>query len=378
MVRRKIIACAALTAVCMTGCGLFGSPVQEKPDEARTAVTEQAQPAEEREPEDGDVIASGEGQLQEEVELYTDNKEYYEENLSPDGTPVISGEYELSDCVTIGDLDGMDVHVSLEPEPTEEDAVIYAKLQKDGKPVASDYMIEMGDIVNIDMLAYIDGEQQENLSRKNMQIFMGSGGTRPEIEEALLGMTKGSSKDIEITYDEDYEYMELGGKTVSYNLYVNSIASALPPDEEELASAMEYLKERNTVVNDEIRMQAAKQAIMESAEFKAYPEKMVRQARSQYEKQRLREYSSIEDYLNDNGITREEFKQDEDIFASAGIKERLILEALKEKTGITLESKEYVDYVTVYGLIEEDADETLLRAIINANMNKLNFIEEEE
>ena len=366
---RKRAAAAAiliLSALMLAGCRPSGT--EEKPEAAETAQTAAE--------DDSGVIAQGEGELIQDEELFTDEEENYEENLSPDGTPVLTEAYEISDCVRLCGLDGLRVAFTLEPAPTMEDAVVYAKLQKDAKPAGEYYEVDLGDVVEIDLTAIIDGEVDENLSRTGMQVFVGSGGLDPEIENALIRMPKGSTTEVEITYPEDYGYMDLGGKTVTYRIYISSIATAEYPSEEEIAEAMKFLEKINDAANEEIRMQAIKRAIMDNSKFIAYPEKMVRRARAEYERKYLTGRRTVDDFLNETGMTRAEFKKAEDSYASARVKDMLLLEALKEETGITEESSEYGDYALTHTANTQDVSEMLFRTIITANLSRFDLHDE--
>ena len=70
-------------------------------------------------------------------------------------------------------------------------------------------------------------------------------------------------------------------------------------------------------------------------------------------------------------MTRAEFKKGEDEYVSQRVKERLILLALQEETGITTISDEYRQYTAVYGVNAEDPDETLFEVIIDSIKDRL-------
>ena len=70
-------------------------------------------------------------------------------------------------------------------------------------------------------------------------------------------------------------------------------------------------------------------------------------------------------------MTRAEFKKGEGEYTSQHVKERLILLALQEETGITTISDEYRQYTAVYGVNAEDPDETLFEVIIDSIKDRL-------
>ena len=100
---------------------------------------------------------------------------------------------------------------------------------------------------------------------------------------------------------------------------------------------------------------------------------MVRQARAEYERRYLAGYSSIEDYLNEVGMTRAEFKKIEDEYAAARVRDRLLLKALEEETGITADSPKFTAYTEEHGINNDDIGETQFKAICEDIKDRLNI-----
>ena len=358
--RKNIIYAVVPVVILLAGCSLPWTNREAKEDSASSKIAqEQTQvPAEET------VIISGEGQIYDDASLFTE-AEGCEESVSPDGLPVLESGCELSDCIDLCDLETLTVTVEYEPEPTREDAVVQAKLSMDAKPAGDYYEIERGDVVDVDLYAYIDGDEVPELSRTGAQIYVGAGGTEKAIEDALIGMIVGSSRKAEVTYADDIEYMDLGGKTVTYNIVVSSVATAGVPEEAAVDNAYEELVRYTHLANHEKLMETLKTAVVDGSTVKAYPEKIVRQARARYEMFCTAGYGSVEDYLNETGMTRAEFKKSEDAYASIRAKEELVLEALKERTGLTEAGDEYKNYIAQYGISNDDVDETMMKVILS-------------
>ena len=289
------------------------------------------------------------------------------DSFSPDGIPVITGEYQLSDCIELCDIDGLYVNYEMEKEPDEEDAVTYAKLLKEARPVINaDAVVEAGDVVSIDLYT-----EEEALSRVGVSVRVGLGGEPKEIEDGLIGMSKNEEKRISVMYPEDYFYQDLNGRTIDYKIIVNSIARADEPTEMEVSTAMDYLEEETQRLNRTGLAKAASEAFLENSEIKAYPEKVIRQARSRYENKYTAGFSSLNEFLDMVGMTSAEFREIENEFVSQRAKEQLLLMALQEETGITTMSDEYRQYVAVYGVNEDDPDETLFEVIIENIKDRL-------
>lgn len=358
-VRKTIAGAMFMAAIFLTGCSL---PQIKKTGEETGAAAQTIHEEEQAQPEK-EVIASGEGQIYDDTSLFTQGAS--RETISPDGIPVLDGDYQLSDYIELCDLGKLVVDVEYDPDPTREDATAHAKFDMDAKPAGDYYEIEKGDIADIDLYAYIDGEEVPELARTGAQVFVGAGGTEKAIEDALVGMIAGSSRRVEITYGDDIEYMDLGGKTVTYNIVVTSVATAGVPEEADVDKAYEELIRYKELADHETLMEALKTAVVEGSVVKAYPEKLVRQARARYETILTAGYSSPDDFLNANGMTRAEFKSGEDAYTSVRAKEELVLAALKEKTGITEAGDEYRNYIAQYGISGDDVDETLMKVILS-------------
>lgn len=287
--------------------------------------------------------------------------------LSPDGTPVITEDYQISDCIVLCDIDNLHVDYTLKRVPEEEDAATYAKLLKEARILLdAEADVRPGDVVNIDMYA-----DNDSYTRLGTTVRVGSGMELEDIENSLIGMSKNDEKKITVTYPEDYLYQGLNGKTIEYKIIVNSIARADDPTEVEIGKAMDYLTEETRQINRTGLTSAAKSAFLDNSEIKAYPEKEIRQARYRYEKKYTAGFANLEDFLNAVGMTRAEFKKGEDEYVSQRVKERLILLALQEETGITTISDEYRQYTAVYGVNAEDPDETLFEVIIDSIKDRL-------
>lgn len=79
-----------------------------------------------------------------------------------------------------------------------------------------------GDTVVIDFAGFMDGVQFEGGTATNFPLVLGSGQFVPGFEEQLVGMEKGETRDINITFPENY-YPELAGKDVVFTVTVNDI-----------------------------------------------------------------------------------------------------------------------------------------------------------
>lgn len=82
---------------------------------------------------------------------------------------------------------------------------------------------EKYDAVNIDFVGYLDGEAFEGGASQGYVLFLGSQSFIEGFEEGIIGMEVGETKDLNLTFPEQYA-AELAGKDVVFTVSVNSIA----------------------------------------------------------------------------------------------------------------------------------------------------------
>jgi len=85
--------------------------------------------------------------------------------------------------------------------------------------------VKEGDIVNIDFVGYIDGEEFEggstNGAGTNLEI--GSNTYIDGFEEGIIGHKVGETFDLNLTFPENYGNEQLNGKDVVFKVTINKI-----------------------------------------------------------------------------------------------------------------------------------------------------------
>ena len=211
-----------------------------------------------------------------------------------------------------------------------------------------------GDTVNIDYTGKIDGEEFDGGSDTGMDLELGSDTFLPEFEDGIIGMKKGETKDITITFPEDYDGT-VDGKTAVFSVTVNSITEAILPEYNDAyvkenydydttaeyeASLKSDLQEQ---YDEDATFTACSDALSEAvdnAEFDGYPEDMYDAAKEQmeYENQAFADQLGIE--LTD--LVGEDYDIEEDILAA--IHEKLVVYAIAEKEKLTVTDEEFDTY----------------------------------
>ena len=115
--------------------------------------------------------------------------------------------------VEVKDYKGIEVE-QVDPEVTEEDVDrdIEAMRKRNSRMVVADRPVENGDTVILDYAGFVGDEQFQGGTAENQELKIGSGMFIPGFEEQLIGVKAGESKDVVVTFPEEYQAKELAGK----------------------------------------------------------------------------------------------------------------------------------------------------------------------
>ena len=102
-----------------------------------------------------------------------------------------------------------------------DDAVIkIASGQKDYKKAAKTYKAADGDVVIIDYVGSVDGEEFDGGAADGAQLVLGSNTFIPGYEEQLVGVKAGDKKDVVVTFPESYQSENLAGQEALFKVKV--------------------------------------------------------------------------------------------------------------------------------------------------------------
>lgn len=117
--------------------------------------------------------------------------------------------------------------------------------------------IEKGDIAVIDFKGFVDGVAFEGGEAKDFPLEIGSGSFIDNFEDQLVGLSAGESKDVNVTFPEQYGKEELNGKAAKFEVAVNEVKKKeLPEINDEFASEVsefETLEELRASLKEEIK-----------------------------------------------------------------------------------------------------------------------------
>ena len=106
---------------------------------------------------------------------------------------------------------------------------IHHLLEDYAEMVVKDGKVENGDTAIIDFKGLKDGVAFDGGTSENYSLTIGSNTFIPGFEEALIGMSKGEEKDVNLTFPEDYMSEELKGQKVVFKVKVNEIKTRVVP-----------------------------------------------------------------------------------------------------------------------------------------------------
>lgn len=221
-------------------------------------------------------------------------------------------------------------------------------------------VIEKGDFAIIDFAGTVDGEPFSGGEGKGYPLEVGSNSFIPSFEDQLVGLKKGDSTDVDVTFPEEYFVKELAGKQAIFKVNVQDVKrKELPELTDEYVAAnsdcktVEELrasyKERMQKAAENNAQIAYEKALIDlavaNAEFEV-PEimiedrvtQMIDEMRMSLEARKL----TLEQYMQYSGIDMKQLRERQHDAAVENVKTDLVLDAIAKAENIQV-SMEDVD-----------------------------------
>lgn len=243
----------------------------------------------------------------------------------------------------------------------------YAELE-----LKEDGTVENGDTAVIDFEGFKDGVAFDGGKGENYPLGIGSGAFIPGFEEQLVGMKVEETKDIDVTFPENYQEASLAGQPVVFKVTVHEIKTKVLPEFNDELVKMANIEGVETVKDYEAYIKAdLKKRKEEDAENKYTNDCLTRVVdNAEVEIPQVMIDEECDHLMNDfkqrltqQGFTMEMFAsmtgQDEDavrgqmlIDAENKVKVRLVLEAVAKEENIEINEdaveKEYQRIADIY------------------------------
>jgi trigger factor len=160
--------------------------------------------------------------------------------FEPNQAMVFKAQFDVHPEFELGEYKGLEVEYE-DPEVSEKDIEDRVEQLRESK---AEYInidprpAESGDFVVVG-LESADGLEGEPIKNPEMMLQLGDPETLPAFTEGIVGMTPGETKDISVTYPEDYGQERLSGKSVTFDVELKFIRrKELPLLDDDFAQSM--------------------------------------------------------------------------------------------------------------------------------------------
>ena len=106
-------------------------------------------------------------------------------------------------------------------------------LKRYGKAEPVDEKSKEGNFVKIDFEGFLNGEKFEGGEAQDYSLELGSKTMIPGFEEQIIGMKAAESKDIEVTFPDDYQAENLKGQKVMFKIKMKEVSEVKLPNLDE-------------------------------------------------------------------------------------------------------------------------------------------------
>ena len=298
--------------------------------------------------------------LEKETEIHAvDYPDISVKNVSKDGVEWVA-TITLVPEVTLGAYTGIEVAKSkVSVTEKEVDAKLAELQEKQARYVdVTDRAAKMGDLVNIDFVGSMNGVAFDGGSAKDYELELGSHTFIAGFEDQVCGMSIDESKDVNVTFPEQYGAKELAGKPAVFAVKLLAIREKQVPaiDDKfaEESSEFNTLEELKKDTKEKIKAEKEKtaereleeklvDAVVANAEL-SIPECMVNNqinhAIEDMKRSLAAQGMSYEMYLAYVGMTDKELRDSRKGDVEKQIRTTLVLNELVKKENISASAEE--------------------------------------
>ena len=216
-----------------------------------------------------------------------------------------------------------------------------------------------GNTAVIDFDGTVDKKPLEGGSGKNYPLEIGSHTFIPGFEEGIVGMKKGETKTLKLTFPENYT-KELAGKKVEFKVTVNEIKERVLPElnkefyedlgYNDIKTEAEFKEEVKKALTQEKEKQAQDKYVDDVLEAASKNLKVeindeivdeeVHRMMNQFSQQLKMQGLTLEQYMEFSGMKHEDFHKQMEPEAKKRITYRYLIEAIADEEKIEISDKE--------------------------------------
>lgn len=300
----------------------------------------------------------------------TDTKEA----ASSEGKRLVSVK-DVSKYVTIGEYKGLEL-TRTSQSVTDDDvqAEINYNLEDNGTEV-KDGTVENGDTVTINFTGTIDGKEFDGGSAEDYELVVGDGEMIDGFEDGIVGMKSGETKELDLTFPDDYYEESVAGKAVVFKVTLQKFTRPAELTDEWVAENTEYktVDEYRAAVKTQLEDTAVQTAdyelysdawneVQAASEIKDYPKEDVDAAKKSY--QELNEKyvkdagMEMADFLESQGMSEEDYESECQQYAESKVEQNLIVQGIMDAEGLSIDDEETQklkdDLIEEYGFASID------------------------
>lgn len=168
---------------------------------------------------------------------------------------VLTAEVELAPEIELGEYKGVKVPASDVTVSDEElDAEITRLQEGQAELVLVDAPAKNGDTVVIDFVGSVDGVEFDGGKGENYSLELGSGSFIPGFEDQLVGAKAEDVVNVNVTFPEEYQAADLGGKDALFVVTVHEVkAKEVPALDDEFAKDIDEEVETLAELKDKVK-----------------------------------------------------------------------------------------------------------------------------
>ncbi len=304
---------------------------------------------------------------------------------------------ELAEGFKVSEYKGIELIEPTAQEITEDAVEGDIALQLEGYAETTeitDRPVQDGDTVIIDYVGTKDGVAFDGGTAENAELVIGSNSFIEGFESGLIGAEVGETRDLDLTFPEEYGNEDLDGQAVVFEVTVNQIQEIVIPElsdelvkemSEESETVEEYKEEVRAELEEYVEVQAeddlkyqAVEILLANTEVTEYNEEKLNESIAVLEEQMTQQAAmygmEVDELISamTGGQTAEEYYDEN---AKNMIKEELMVNYIAEEEGIEFTEEEYqeefqelaeeVGYASVEEVLEVVDEETLKQIVIS-------------
>ena len=307
----------------------------------------------------------------------------------------ITAEVVTKPEVKLGEYKNLEVSVDVSKEVS--DADVDAKIERERNNLAELVLKEdkaaNGDTVVIDFVGTVDGVEFDGGKGDNFSLELGSGQFIPGFEDQLVGHAAGETVEVNVTFPEDYQAIDLAGKDAKFVTTIHEVKEKEVPElDDELAKdidedveTLDELKEKyrkelaksKEIAFDDAVESAALDLVVENAEIVELPEEMVHEevhrSVNEFLGNMQRQGISPDMYFQITGTTQEDLHKQHEADAEKRTKTNLVIEAVAKAEGFEA-SDEDIEAEIASLAADYNMEVERVRQLLSADMLKHDIV----